>query len=100
MPASFNDLLTHILSTNPSLDRDKLVAMIEQKKQESHGLLSDEGAVRLVAQQLSVSALPANSIGDQRIASVHAGLNNSTITGQVVMVGDVREFQRSDGSQG
>jgi replication factor A1 len=100
MPASFNELMSQILSQNPSLDRDRLLTMIDQKKQESHGLLSDEGAIRLVAQQLSISALPGSSIGDQRIASVHAGLNNSTITGQIISVGDVREFQRSDGTQG
>src|SRR5262245_52122210 len=74
--------------------------MVEQKKQESHGLLSDEGAIRLVAQQLSIPSLPTASLTDQRISSVHAGLNNSTITGQIVTVGDVHEFQRSDGTQG
>ena len=100
MPVSFDDLLNQIISQNPSIARDQLLTMIEQKKQESHGLLSDEGAVRLVAQQLSISALPSSNIGDQSISSVHSGLNNSTITGQVIMVGEVREFQRSDGSQG
>ena len=100
MPVSFDDLLNQIMSQNPSIARDRLLTMVEQKKQESHGLLSDEGAVRLVAQQLSISALPSSDIGDQSISSVHSGLNNSTITGQVIMVGEVREFQRSDGSQG
>jgi hypothetical protein len=100
MPASFDELLNQILAVNPSIGRDQLITMVDQKKQESHGLLSDEGAIRLVAQQLSISALPTSSIGDQRISSVHAGLNNSTITGQVIMVGEVREFQRSDGTPG
>ncbi len=100
MPASFDDLFNQILSSNPSIGRDQLITMVEQKKQESHGLLSDEGAIRLVAQQLSISPLPTVGFADQRISSVHAGLNNSTITGQVIMVGDVREFQRSDGTQG
>src|SRR6266571_134866 len=100
MPASFDDLLNQILSSNPSIGRDQLITMVEQKKQESHGLLSDEGAIRLVAQQLSISPLPTIGFADQRISSVHAGLNNSTVTGQIIMVGDVREFQRSDGSQG
>jgi replication factor A1 len=100
MPVSFDDLLNQILSQNPSIGREQLVTMVERKKQESHGLLSDEGAVRLVAQQLSIAALPSNAIGDQRIASVHAGLNNSTITGHVITVGEIREFQRSDGTQG
>ncbi len=100
MPPSFNEILGQILSQNPSIDRDQLLTLIDQKKQESHGLLSDEGAIRLVAQQLLISALPTTDIGDQRIASVHAGLNNSTITGQVIGVGDVREFLRSDGTEG
>jgi hypothetical protein len=100
MPTSFDELLNQVMSQNPSIGRDQLVTMVEQKKQESHGLLSDEGAIRLVAQQLSISALPTSNIGDQRIASVHSGLNNSTITGQVIMVGEVREFQRSDGTPG
>ncbi|HYY92381.1 MAG TPA: OB-fold nucleic acid binding domain-containing protein, partial [Candidatus Dormibacteraeota bacterium] len=89
-----------ILSNNPTVGRDQLVTMVQQKKQESHGLLSDEGAIRLVAQQLSISSLPSTGFADQRISSVHAGLNNSTITGRVVMVGEIREFPRSDGSQG
>jgi ssDNA-binding replication factor A large subunit len=100
LPASFDELLNQILFQNPSIGRDQLLTMVDQKRQESHGLLSDEGAIRLVAQQLSISALPTASIGDQRIASVHAGLNNSTITGQVIMVGEVCEFQRSDGTPG
>src|ERR1700756_1373883 len=100
MQASFNDLLTRILSTNPTLKRELLVAMIEQKKQESHGLLSDEGAVRLVAQQLSVSPLPSADLADQRISSLHAGLNNATVTGQILSSPEMRMFQRSDGTQG
>ena len=100
MPASFDELVNQILSSHPSLARDQLITMVEQKKQASHGLLSDEGAIRLVAQQLSLPPLPSAGLTDQRISSVHSGLNNSTITGQVVSVGELREFQRSDGSQG
>jgi replication factor A1 len=100
MPVSFDDLLNQILSSNPSIGREQLIIMVEQKKQESHGLLSDEGAIRLVAQQLSIATLPTVGFADQRISSVHTGLNNSTITGQIIMVGDIREFQRSDGARG
>lgn len=100
MPASFNELLNHILNSNTSIGRDQLVSMVEQKKAESHGLLSDEGAIRLVAQQLSIASLPSAGVSDQRIVTAHAGLNNSTITGQIVSVGESREFTRSDGSKG
>jgi replication factor A1 len=99
MPA-FDDLLNQILSGNPKIGRDELLTMVERKKEESHGLLSDEGAIRLLAQQLSVSPPASSDLKDQRISSVHAGLNDSTITGQVISVSDVHEFQRSDGTQG
>lgn len=99
MPA-FDDLLNQILSGNPKIGRDELLTMVERKKEESHGLLSDEGAIRLLAQQLSVSAPASSDLKDQRISSVHAGLNDSTITGEVISVSDVHEFQRSDGTQG
>ena len=99
MPA-FDDLLNQILSGNPKIGRDELLTMVQRKKEESHGLLSDEGAIRLLAQQLSVSPPASSDLKDQRISSVHAGLNDSTITGQVISVNDVHEFQRSDGTQG
>ena len=99
MPA-FDDLLNQILSGNPKIGRDELLTMVERKKEESHGLLSDEGAIRLLAQQLSVAPPVSSDLKDQRISSVHAGLNDSTITGQVISVSDVHEFQRSDGTQG
>src|SRR6059058_1885558 len=98
MPA-FDDLLNQILSDNPKIGRDELLTMVQRKKEESHGLLSDEGAIRLLAQQLSVSPL-SSDLKDQRISSVHAGLNDSTITGEVISVSDVHEFQRSDGTAG
>ncbi|TMI48935.1 hypothetical protein E6H17_02335 [Candidatus Bathyarchaeota archaeon] len=99
MPA-FDDLLNQILSGNPKIGRDELLTMVERKKEESHGLLSDEGAIRLLAQQLSVSPPASSDLKDQRISTVHAGLNDSTITGEVVSVSDVHEFQRSDGTVG
>ncbi len=100
MTPSFDDLLEQILSSNPKIARDELLSMVERKKQESHGLLSNEGAIRLLAQQLSSAGFPTIDLKDQRITSVHAGFNDVTITGQIVSVSDVREFQRSDGSQG
>src|SRR3989442_2187623 len=96
----FDDLLNQILSGNPKIGRDELLTMVQRKKEESHGLLSDEGAIRLLAQQLAVSPSASSDLKDQRISSVHAGLNDSTITGEVISVSDVHEFQRSDGTVG
>src|SRR3989441_10047169 len=100
MTESSENLLNQILAKNPGMPREELLSMVDRKKQESHGLLSDEGAIRLLAQQLSTTSFPTLDLKDQRIRSVHAGLNDATITGQIISVRDVHEFQRSDGSQG
>lgn len=100
MTDSFETILNHILSQKPSIPRQELLSLVERKKQESHGLLSDEGAIRLVAQQMSLAASPSPEIRDQRIASVQAGLRDVSISGEVVSIGELSEFQRSDGSTG
>src|SRR5207244_11147636 len=99
MPA-FDDLLNQILSGNPKIGRDELLTMVGRKKEESHGLLSDEGAIRLLAQQLSASPAASSDLKDQRISSVLAGLHHSTIAGEAISVSDVHERQRSVGIRG
>lgn len=100
MTSSFDNLLNLILSHNPGLPREELLSLVERKKQDSHGLLSDEGAIMLLAQQLSATLVPSEGVGDQRIASVQAGLMDASISGEVVSISDLQEFQRSDGSPG
>src|SRR6267143_1551977 len=94
------NLLDHILAKNPGMPREELLSLVERKKQESHGLLSDEGAVRLLAQQLAGLSGESINISDQRISSVQAGLSDATISGEILSASQLREFQRSDGSVG
>src|SRR6267143_4068103 len=100
MIESSENLLTQILAKNTAMQREELLAMIERKKQESHGLLSDEGAVRLLAQQLAGLSGQSVNISDLRISSVQAGLSDATISGEILSISQLREFQRSDGSVG
>src|SRR5437660_9185100 len=100
MTESSENLLNHILTKNPGMPREELFSLIERKKQESHGLLSDEGATRLLAQQLAGLSGEAVNISDQRISSVQAGLSDATISGEILSISQLREFQRSDGSVG
>src|SRR5437016_8930644 len=100
MTESSENLLNHILTKNPGMPREELFSLIERKKQESHGLLSDEGALRLLAQQLAGLSGEAVNISDQRISSVQAGLSDATISGEILSISQLREFQRSDGSVG
>ncbi len=100
MSESFEAILNHVLAQNPSIPKDELLWLVERKKQESHGLLSDEGAIRLLAQEMSLATFPSHEVQDQRISSVQAGLMDVSISGEVVSVGDLSEFQRSEGSIG
>src|SRR2546426_71556 len=100
MTESSENLLNHILAKNPGMVREELLSMVERKKQESHGLLSDEGAMRLLAQQLAGLSGQLVNISDQRISSVQAGLSDATISGEILSISQLREFQRSDGSIG
>jgi len=80
MIESSENLLNQILAKNPGIEREELLSMVERKKQESHGLLSDEGAVRLLAQQLAGLSGQSVNISDLRISSVQAGLSDATIS--------------------
>ncbi len=100
MSESFELIVNHILAQNPSLPREQLLSLVEKKKQESHGLLSDEGAIRLVAQQMSLPAFPSQGLGDLRISSVQAGLSDVSIAGEILTINGLSEFQRSNGSPG
>src|SRR3989441_9061398 len=94
------NLLNHILAKNPGMPREELLSLIERKKQDSQRLLSDEGATRLLAQQLAGLSGEAVNMSDQRISSVQAGLSDATISGEILSISQLREFQRSDGSVG
>jgi replication factor A1 len=100
MTESSENLLNQILAKNLDMSRAELLSMVERKKQESHGLLSDEGAVRLLAQQLAGLSGQSVSISDLRISSVQAGLSDATFSGEILSINQLREFQRSDGSVG
>jgi len=100
MTESPENILKQILARDPALSRDEVLAMMERKKQESHGLLSDEGALRLLAQQLAGLSGRAVNLSDLRISSVQAGLSDATVSGEVLSISQLREFQRSDGSIG
>jgi len=51
---SFEGILTKILAKYPEKTKEQVLQMVEKRKDGSHGLLSDVGAISLVAQQLLV----------------------------------------------
>src|SRR5437899_11146475 len=100
MTEASENIVSQRIAKNPGMTREELLSMVERKKQESHGLLSDEGAVRLLAQQLAGLSGQSVNISDLRISSVQGGLSDATMSGEILSISQLREFQRSDGSVG
>lgn len=69
---------------------------IQQKLEEARGLLTEEGALALIANELGVT----ETAEYLRIADLVDGMTNVNIIGRVLGMTEPREFQRSDGSPG
>ncbi|MEM2981906.1 MAG: OB-fold nucleic acid binding domain-containing protein [Candidatus Bathyarchaeia archaeon] len=97
-PINFEEIIKRILSQRHELKRDELLRLIDDKKKEAQGLLSDEGAARLVAQDLLVRI--SSKISGVKIGDLVSGLNDVTLTGVVIGQWPIREFRKQDGTIG
>jgi replication factor A1 len=96
---NLDSIIEKILEHRQDLKRQNLLDLIEKKKGEAQGLLSDEGAARLVAQDLLIK-IDGRDFGEVKIADVVADLNDVTLTGRVIVQWPLREFRRQDGTPG
>jgi replication factor A1 len=92
-------IVEDILSKRRELSPDQILALIEEKKREGRGLLSDEGAARLVAEELLV-ATRGTELGRMRVKDLVPGLNDVNISGRVLLTWPPQDFQRKDGTPG
>lgn len=88
-----------ILTHRKDLSRQTVLDLIEKKKAESGGFLSDQGAAMLVAQDLDVE-VERSGLAETRIKDIVSGLNDVTVTGRVTTAWTLQEFKRKDGSSG
>ena len=93
------DLIARIVAQRKDLTRQEIENLIEEKKREAQDLLSDEGAARLVAEELLVETEPV-AVPSMMVRDLVAGLNDVTITGKVLASEPVKDFVRQDGSTG
>lgn len=61
--------------------------------------MSDEGAARLVAEELLIQ-MRGKDLGRMQVKDLVSGLNDVTISGRVLLAWPPREFQRRDGTSG
>jgi replication factor A1 len=94
-----DDVIAKILAKRTDLTCEKIQGLIEEKKREAHDLLSEEGAARLVAEELLVETEPA-AAPSMEIRNLVAGLNNISLTARVVATETAKSFVRQDGTTG
>jgi replication factor A1 len=95
----FLAIIDEILSKRPDLSADQVRALIEEKKRELPNFLSDEGAARLVAEELLIKT-SGTQLGRMQIKDLVNGLNDVAISGRVLAAWAPQTFQRRDGSSG
>ena len=95
----FLAIIDEILSKRPDLSPDKVRSLIEEKKRELPGFLSDEGAARLVAEELLIKTR-GTQLGRMQVKDLVNGLNDVTISGRVLAAWAPQTFQRRDGTNG
>ena len=92
-------IIDEILSKRPDLSADQVRALIEEKKKELPNFLSDEGAARLVAEELLIKT-SGPQLGRMRLRDLVNGLNDVTISGRILAAWPPQVFRRRDGSSG
>jgi len=93
------DIIARILEQRQDLPKEEVLRRIDTKKTDAQGLLSDEGAARLVAQELFVK-LDAKALSEIKISDLVTNLNDVTLTARVIAQWPLQEFQKQDGTSG
>ncbi len=97
--STVQSIVEDIISKRPDLSGDQILALIEEKKKEGRGLLSDEGAARLVAEELLIQTR-GTELGRMQVRDLVSGLNDVSISGRVLLAWPPQQFQRRDGTPG
>ena len=92
-------IVQDILLKRKDLSEDQILSLINEKKKEGKGLLSDEGAARLVAEELLIQTR-GTELGRMQVRDLVSGLNDVTISGRVLLAWPPQQFQRRDGTPG
>lgn len=97
--STVDELIEKILTQRKDLTREQVQSLIEAKKLDFEGLLLDQGAARLVAEELLVETEPV-AVPSMKVRDLVAGLNDTTLSGKVVSIEPSRDFVRQDGTAG
>ncbi|MFX1280352.1 MAG: DUF2240 family protein [Promethearchaeota archaeon] len=86
------------------LTRKEIQNMVEEKKKELKGLISEEGALFVIARELGVDVKEENKDLlkdiDLNISDITENMKNISITGRIKEIYNVNKFNKADGGTG
>jgi hypothetical protein len=92
--ASSMDAALKEISEKSGTSIEDIKKQIEEKQDELSGLVSEEGAMHIVARELGVNLLKEKK-RDFKISNLVSGLRAVDIIGKIMNITDVREFERN-----
>ena len=92
-------VIDEIISKRRDLTEEQVRSLIEEKKKELPGFLSDEGAARLVAEELLIKTR-GTELGRMQVKDLVSGLNDVNLSGRILLFWPAQTFQRRDGTSG
>ena len=90
-----SDLKEKILQSKKISAAD-LDTKLQSKITELSGLISEEGAAHIIANELGISLVEENQ-EELKIKKIYAGMKNVSTVGKIVRIFEVREFQKGEG---
>jgi replication factor A1 len=93
------DQIVEKIVEETELDEEEVRDNIEEKMDEFEGLVSEEGAVHLVAKEHGVPVAEA-AAEDLKIENIVPDMRKVTLKTRVVDIQDVNTFERDDGEEG
>jgi replication factor A1 len=94
------EIVNQILASRSDIKREKILEMIKNKKRGAGNFLTDGTAARLVASELGVEIAKKPLRLKIQIKDLVSGLNDVSLTGQVMSVYPPKTFKRRDWTEG
>jgi hypothetical protein len=89
------DRILSIINEKTGLSKDEIESKINEKLGQLSGLISKEGAAHIIANELKVPLVNQSEDKDTKINDIFEGMKNITVSGKVINIYEVREFQVS-----
>ena len=88
------DMIIEKIKEKTSLTDKDIEIKVKDKLDQLSGLISEEGALHIIANELGVKIL--EDAGKLQVKNVLAGMRNVQLTGKVVKIYEVREFDKNN----